>query len=225
MWHLWDHGREVTQSSVVVLANAAAARRFPQTAHLPLRIIRGQISSVATTPELSRLRTVLCGKGYLAPARNGAHTLGATYDLDDTDLGIRTADHFRNLETLSSTDPALHELLLATNPDIWDGRVALRCTSPDYLPLIGPAPDREAFVTTYDALRRDARRIIPQRAPSHRGLFIHCALGSRGFTYAPLGAEYLADLIDHQLPALSLALQKAVHPARFVIRDLKKNRL
>ncbi|XLM22684.1 hypothetical protein MKD33_09190, partial [Chromobacterium piscinae] len=32
------------------------------------------------------LRTVLCGEGYISPARGGRHCLGATFKFDTDDL-------------------------------------------------------------------------------------------------------------------------------------------
>lgn len=225
LWHVHGPQGLITSTGTLVLANAAAVGCFPQTAHLPLRSIRGQISVLPPTTALAPLRTVLCGAGYIAPADGDRQTLGATYDIDDADLAARPDDHRRNLDTLAQTDPALRRLLEESAPDQWQARVALRCATPDYLPVIGPAPDRDAVLEVYGALRQDARRPINEPGPNLPGLFLHCGLGSRGLTYAPLGAEYLADLIEGQLPALSLTLQQAVHPARFLIRDLKKKRL
>lgn len=225
IWHVRSDDQLIISTDTLVLANAAAVCRFPQTAHLPLRTIRGQISVLSSDTALEPLRTVLCGDGYIAPAHGGQQTLGATYDIDDTDLTPRPHDHRRNLDTLAQTDPALRQPLEDSVPDRWQARVALRCAAPDYLPVIGPAPDGEALLEVYGGLRQDARRLINEPCPNLPGLFLHCALGSRGLTYAPLGAEYLADLIEGQLPALPLALQQAVHPARFLIRDLKKKRL
>lgn len=224
-WQTWSTAERLVSSDVLILANAAAAQRFHQTEHLPLRVIRGQLSILPSSTALAPLRTVLCGEGYLAPEQHGHQTLGATYDVDDTDLAVRPEDHLRNLDTLARTDAALRPLLEGSAPEHWRARVALRCATPDYLPVIGPAPDRDAVLEVYSGLRKDARRVIAEPCPSLPGLFLHCGLGSRGLTYAPLGAEYLADLIEGQLPALPLTLQEAVHPARFLIRDLKKKRL
>lgn len=225
IWHLWNGRQHITATETLVLANAAAANRFGQTDHLPLRTIRGQVSILSGDTPLAALRTVICGEGYMAPAAGDCQTLGATYDIDQTDLTPCPGDHLRNLDTLASTDAALRRPLEDSAPANWQARVSLRCTTPDYLPLIGPAPDRNTTLRVYGGLRQDARRLIAEPCPNLSGLFLHCGLGSRGLTYAPLGAEYLADLIEGHLPALPQVLQQAVHPARFLIRDLKKKRL
>jgi len=50
-------------------------------------------------------------------------------------------------------------------------------------------------------------------------------MGSRGLSYAPLTAELLAAEIAGDTPALSKELCQAMYPVRFLIRDLKRNRI
>ena len=50
-------------------------------------------------------------------------------------------------------------------------------------------------------------------------------MGSRGLSYAPLTAELLAAEIAGDGQALDKELREAMHPARFLIRDLKRNRI
>ncbi len=224
-WSLNTGDQLPDTSAVVVIAASNGSQSFTQTRHLPLKAIRGQISSVPVTPPSQHLRTVICGAGYLAPASGGSHTLGATYNLDTTTPDIRDVDHRRNLDQLLLTDPALPNFLDNPSPAILDGRASLRCTTPDYLPLIGPAANFTAFTEDFALLRTNARADIPRCGSYWPGLYVHCGLGSRGFTYAPLGAELLAGVINREVPALPLDLQIALHPARFIIRDLKRNRI
>jgi tRNA 5-methylaminomethyl-2-thiouridine biosynthesis bifunctional protein len=50
-------------------------------------------------------------------------------------------------------------------------------------------------------------------------------MGSRGLSYAPLSAEILATELAGEKPILDKDLRLALHPTRFIIRDLKKKRL
>ena len=50
-------------------------------------------------------------------------------------------------------------------------------------------------------------------------------MGSRGLTYAPLTAEILSAEISKQLCPLERELRLALHPSRFIIRDLQKKRI
>jgi tRNA 5-methylaminomethyl-2-thiouridine biosynthesis bifunctional protein len=59
------------------------------------------------------------------------------------------------------------------------------------------------------------------RAPGLYGLF---ALGSRGLTWAALGAEQVAALIEGEPLPLEGALLDAVDPARFALRRLRRGK-
>ncbi len=106
-----------------------------------------------------------------------------------------------------------------------DGRANYRCTTNDYLPIVGAVPDLSALMRDYDPLRRDSRKVIPLMCSYQPNLYVHCGMGSRGLCYAPLTAELLASEIAGEIPPLERDLRLAMHPARFLIRDLKKNRL
>ncbi len=225
-WTLLDANHMALGSApVVVLCAGQGSAAFPESAHLPLRVIRGQISRIPATSASSPLRTVLCGKGYLAPARAGSHTAGATYGLDDPDTEVREEDHLSNLATLGAIDPVLQRLL--ETPELrvetLGGRAALRCNTPDYLPLAGPLPDAGAMAERFADLRRDARADIPDSGCYQEGLWVNCGHGSRGLTYAPLAAELVAARLSGEPPPLPRALALALHPARFLIRALKRN--
>ena len=225
LWHLGSP-RETYTASTVVLAASNNSRTFELSRHLPLKPIRGQVSITPARHQSRALNTVICGAGYLAPTdEQSAHTFGASYDLGSLSSEVRAEDHQTNIDTLIATDPLLQDLFGELHANALEGRAALRCTSPDYLPLLGPVPIFEDFAEAYADLRRDARADIPLAGSYWPGLYVHCGLGSRGFTYAPLGAEILASYIDGEAPVLPNDLLKALHPARFIIRDLKRRRL
>ncbi|MGB5146034.1 MAG: bifunctional tRNA (5-methylaminomethyl-2-thiouridine)(34)-methyltransferase MnmD/FAD-dependent 5-carboxymethylaminomethyl-2-thiouridine(34) oxidoreductase MnmC [Porticoccaceae bacterium] len=222
-WQLSHRRGEITGSyDVVVLANATELARFEQTRHLPLKAIHGQISICPATPASKKLRTVICGAGYLGPAVGGRHTFGATYDLSATHLEVRSDGHRDNLAKLGATDPRLPEILGAPDPAQLSGRAGLRCVTPDYLPLVGPAPIEHLMLETFAPLRRDARADIPRPGSYWPGLFIHGGHGSRGLSHAPLCATLLADLIEGRPRPLAQELVIALNPARFLIRALKR---
>jgi tRNA 5-methylaminomethyl-2-thiouridine biosynthesis bifunctional protein len=136
-------GRRTVLASapVVVLAGAAEIKRFPQSAELPLKRIRGQITRLPQTAESQALRTVVCAEGYVAPARLGEHTLGASFDFKSDDLTPTTAEHLGNLAMLEEISTIWSaRLQIDKLPRNLEGRAAFRCTSPDYLPIVGPWP-------------------------------------------------------------------------------------
>ena len=225
LWRL-ESSTGTHTATTVVLAASNSSSAFELSQHLPLKPIRGQVSIAPAQNQSRALKTVICGAGYLAPAdEQAAHTFGASYNLDSLSSEVEVQDHQRNIDTLIKTDPTLHSLLGEVKASQLDGRAALRCTSPDYLPLVGPLPVFEDFVENYGGLKRDARADIPLSGSYWPGLYVHCGLGSRGFTYAPLGAEILASYICGEAPVLPNDLQKALNPARFIIRDLKRKRI
>jgi len=223
-WAVLDaRGSILAQAPLIVVAAGLASATFAQCAHLPLRAIRGQISNLPENTISRRLRTVVCGAGYIAPAQDGLHTLGATYDIDDQDVALRVADHQRNIEVLARMDPWFRALIPDDIASL-TGRAAIRCATPDYLPLVGPAPDYDAFNERFAAYRRNARADIPLPGVWQRGLWLSCGYGSRGFTYAPLAAELLAAQICGEIPPAPRSLAMALNPGRFIIRALKRGR-
>jgi len=132
-----------------------------------IKRIRGQISCLPANAESGQLRTVLCAKGYVAPPRDGTHTLGASFNFQQTDDAPSIAEHQANLEMLEQISSDLYQRLQADPQQTaaLQGRVAFRCTSPDYLPLIGPLAAPQAFADTYAALAQECAAIPARRLP------------------------------------------------------------
>jgi tRNA 5-methylaminomethyl-2-thiouridine biosynthesis bifunctional protein len=100
-WQVCDaSGAPIAQASVAVIANARDAKQFSYTQHLPIKAIRGQITYLPVTQKSQLLKTVICSEGYIAPAENGLHCTGATFNLKDDELTLRPADHHTNLDNL-----------------------------------------------------------------------------------------------------------------------------
>lgn len=222
LWQAWDGERLLASASVVVLAGAAEIKRFPASAQLPLKRIRGQITRLAETPESRALATVICAEGYVAPARNGEHTLGASFAFNSDDLTPSVTEHVGNLELLQEISEDLGERLNTHELPAEDlqGRAAFRCTSPDYLPIVGPLADRTAFVEAYGVLRKDARQTPDTECPWLDGLYVNSGHGSRGLITAPLSGELIAAWLDDEPLPLPRSVAEACHPNRFALRDL-----
>ena len=200
---------------VVVIANSYLARQFAQTADLPLKTIRGQVSHAISSPQSASLRTVVCHDGYLTPAIQGQHALGATFDPGDENNDWRAEDQQRNWQSLEQALPGL------LSPDaLVGGRAGIRCNSPDYLPLVGPVADRAAMAEAFAGLARNARHSIASPGHYHPGLYASLAYGARGLTAIPLCSELLASQIAGEPPPVPQTLVNALHPARFVIRGI-----
>ena len=221
-WHALCGDAVLASAPVVVLAGAAEIKRFPFSAELPLKRIRGQITRLAQTPQSKVLATVVCAEGYVAPARLGEHTLGASFDFKNDDLTPTVAEHAGNVEMLREISVDLAQRLGADALALeqLEGRAAFRCTSPDYLPIVGPLAERTAFDQAYAALRKDARQIPEAACPWLDGLYINSGHGSRGLITAPLCAELLAAWLNDEPLPVPVSVAEACHPNRFAVRAL-----
>lgn len=232
-----DQGKCLTDESgakhgpfdAVIIAGALETRQLEQTRWLEghLNPVRGQISFVPeeTMTKLSGERAIKCvlsHKGYITPARNGMHVFGATFSRDDTETDLRNGDHAFNITQLGKVLPDIASKL---SPDMLDGRASLRTTTADHLPLIGPAPDFDAYLASYGDIDKGKKGARYVDAPYHKGVYICTGFGARGLIGAPLAAEILAsEICDMPLP-LEKELMHAIHPARFIIRGLKRRQI
>jgi tRNA 5-methylaminomethyl-2-thiouridine biosynthesis bifunctional protein len=221
-WQVWNQGELIESAPVVVLAGAADIKRFAQSTDLPLKRIRGQITRLPQTGSSAALATVVCAEGYVAPARLGEHTLGASFDFHSDDLTPDPADHLGNVQLLQAISSDLTERLGASglDPEQLEGRAAFRCTSPDYLPIVGPLADQAAFADAYAALARDARQVPDVPCPWLEGLYINSGHGSRGLITAPLSGELIAAWLNDEPLPVPLSVAQACLPNRFALRAL-----
>lgn len=221
-WQAWDGDTLLADAPVVVLAGAAEIKRFPYSSELPLKRIRGQITRLPQTRESQHLNTVVCAEGYVAPARLGEHTLGASFDFNNDDLIPTAAEHAGNLQMLEEISADLLTRLGADTlqPETLEGRAAFRCTSPDYMPIVGPLADSQAFADAYSALSKDARQTPDIPCPWLNGLYVNSGHGSRGLITAPLSGELLAAWLNNEPLPLPRAVAEACHPNRFALRRL-----
>ncbi|MDG1582265.1 bifunctional tRNA (5-methylaminomethyl-2-thiouridine)(34)-methyltransferase MnmD/FAD-dependent 5-carboxymethylaminomethyl-2-thiouridine(34) oxidoreductase MnmC [Pseudomonas sp. GOM6] len=219
-WQALEGERLLAEAPVAVLAGAAEVQRF--AAELPLKRIRGQITRLPQTTASAALNCVVCAEGYVAPARQGEHTLGASFDFHSQDCTPTAAEHAGNLDLLREISTDLSGRLHADSlePAQLQGRAAFRCTSPDYLPIVGPLADPDAFASAYAVLGKDARQVPDTPCPWREGLYVNSGHGSRGLISAPLSAELLAAWLNNEPLPVSRAVAEACHPNRFLLRKL-----
>lgn len=212
--------------ATVILATGHRLPEWEQTQHLPLSAVRGQVSHIPTTPQLSPLRQVLCYDGYLTPVNpaNQHHCIGASYQRGDTATDFRAAEQQENKQRLLRCLP---QVSWPQQVDISDNqaRCGVRCAIRDHLPMVGAVPDYAKTLTQYQDLPGKIQRsdeIMP--APVWPELFMVGALGSRGLCSAPLVAEILAaQMFGEPLP-LDAKTLAALNPNRFWVRKLLKGR-
>lgn len=225
-WHLFGaDGQSCITSETLVIANAFDCKQFQQTEFLPVTQLRGQISYIPSNRASSALKTVICGEGYITPQHNGQHSIGATYNKGVFTTALRPEDHQANLDKIGATDSGIATVIGSQNVTTMTGRANYRCTTKDYLPIVGAIADLAQLIEDYSGLRRDAKSSIATAGSYLPNLYINCGMGSRGLSYAPLSAEILAAELAGDEPILDKDLRLALHPTRFIIRDLKKKRL
>jgi len=186
-WEILDaSGAVLASAPVAILANAYFAAKFSQAAGLALRPVRGQVSLLPERDHMN-LRIAVCREGYITPARDGVHCLGASFNEGMLEEGARVEDHAANLWRLERMLPGFGA---GVAPESLDGRVAFRAMSTDRLPVLG-------------------------ELPSEPGLFACLALGSRGMTWGALAAEIVASRIDGDPMPVERDLLTAVDAGRF----------
>lgn len=225
-FHYQDHNWQLLSPAasycapVAILCASAALRHWPQTAALPMQVIRGQNTLVQASADSTKLRTVVTGQRTLFPPVAGQQTISATYDRHSEAITPRADDDAENLQRLDSSflgHPPVGNQIMAS-------RVGLRSNSLDHAPLIGPVPDLPAMAHNYAELARDASTPFSTPGTYLPGLYVSAAHGSSGLATSALAAEYLASLVCAELPPLDRATRDCLNPARFLIRDLKKQR-
>src|SRR5208282_4411754 len=178
-------GAVIATAPVVILANAHDAARLAVIG-APLQRIRGQVTLIAAAA-LSRLSTVVCGRGYVVPTENGMAIAGASYDLDAEDPALHVAEHARNLEHVTRLLPDV----MPPQSAVRGGNVGFRCVASDRMPLIGALPDITATRARATELTGAQLADLP-RLPGLYGAF---GYASRGLTWAALGGELIASLV------------------------------
>ncbi len=222
-WYLLDEKlNELNKTSVVVIANAMDALKFSQTKNLPLRPMRGQVSLLPSTQASEQLKTVLSYEGYTTPAQNSWHSVGATFSPNDVDYSIRMQDHKMNIDLLQQHFPEFHQYLFENSNTLLQGRVGMRCQTPDYLPITGPVANEDFFIENYAALRTGHAHQKLSSGHYWPGLYVSLGHGSRGLTTTNFCAEIIASELDQDFFPAETSVVSALHPARFLIRNLKR---
>lgn len=172
--------------------------------------VRGQVSWIK---QRVKTNAPLSARGYICPAYNGVQVVGATYDRMLYFDEPRVMDDARNLESVA-------EFLGDKKCEILGSKVGYRSYSGDRFPIIGPLVDAEFFMDSYKGLhwKRDSK-IEPKFKD---GLFISTAHGARGLGTAILGAEMILDYVLKRPFCIEKSLKNELHPARFLVRKLKK---
>jgi tRNA 5-methylaminomethyl-2-thiouridine biosynthesis bifunctional protein len=194
-WRLHSDDGQTLTADHVVLANGEDAMTLVSLPAVKLKRIRGQVSHVRATEASAGWRQAVCHAGYLTPAIQGVHCVGATFDLHRHDRDTVGDDNRRNLAELRDHLTDRWRELGGDQAEVVSARVGFRCQSTDFLPLAGAVPSQPA------------------------GLWLSIAHGSRGITGTPLCADLIAAQILNLPPPADQEIIDALSPARFMLRQ------
>lgn len=214
-WLITDSaGALIASARTVVVAGGAtgdAAQWFGQ-AEWPVDAVHGRIT-LLDAGSLAAPKIPVHRDGYVLPAIDGLVVAGASYERAGV-LDGATSDR-ANLRKLCGVLPEADVSKLAPHPA---SRSAARAVARDRMPMIGALPDVAALshelVTRKGVGLQDLSRLP--------GVYVAGAYASRGLTWAALGAEVLACIIEGSPPPLEASLRDAVDPARFVFKALRR---
>jgi len=128
-------GRCLRFGAVVLAAGASMNEMLTQfgVQGVPIDITSGQVSHIPATTSSDTLRCGLSFGGYLTPAIDGMHELGATFEREPNDA-VTSEGHTHNLRLLPES---LRQLFADTDVTEINGRTARRASTPDRNPIWG----------------------------------------------------------------------------------------
>ena len=102
------------------------------------------------------------------------------------------------------------------------GKVGFRCTTPDYLPIVGQAVAAQAYCQQFQHIQNP--RLRSKQPPAILpGLLVNVGHGSKGCSTVSSCAELIAQLIYREPIGMPMDLVEHLHPGRFLIRDIRRN--
>lgn len=209
------------KASILVLTAGAETKLIAPFDQLPMYPVKGQVSAMQTNTKINALSTVICHKGYLTPAHNDLHCIGATFDKDFTDTNVCEQSDKYNLSMLQESMATGFDWQLS---DVKHSKARLRCMTPDHLPVVGPMAKIDEHPNLFPHLAKDKNWRYSIPAPYYENLYTLTGLGARGLCSAPLLAEILAaDICGSPYPVDSNMLFN-LSTNRFVIRDIIKRK-
>ncbi len=191
-WLAFDaDGRVQASASSVVLANAwhasALLAATPGLGAMPkvgaMHRLGGQVSYFAAN-QPGWPHAIVAGDGYCLPAVDGLHVGGSTYMADVATSKITAQGH---QDVMNKLSVLLNVQKAAVGPVPTKGWAGWRAAVSDRLPVIG-------------------------QVPGSSGLWLACAFGSRGLTWAPLAGDLIAARLNHEPLPLERELMRKIAP-------------
>ena len=213
----------IAKAEAVIICAGKDLFSFKQSRFLPNMPVAGQTTFATAKGNSQNLKTVIGHEGYLTPAINNQHIFGATFERENSTPTLIPEADDKNREQLKKYLPDFYNELLSFK----SAHTAVRMTTPDRFPYVGLLPDVDFYQTSYHDLHQGKQYKEYPPAKYQDGLFVLGGLGSRGLTTSGLCAKNLCDLLENKPQTSQLRhssqLLEYCHPARFLIKALKRN--
>lgn len=132
-------------ADAIIIASGQGVKHFEETAFLPIKAVRGQITRVKATHHSAQMQCNIQYGGYISPpTKEGWHMLGSTFQrwLDHEEL--MEEDNADNLAKLGENVPHL-----VAGLEVLDARASLRTSVPDHFPVAGHLQDHIYISTAH----------------------------------------------------------------------------
>ncbi|MDN2662116.1 bifunctional tRNA (5-methylaminomethyl-2-thiouridine)(34)-methyltransferase MnmD/FAD-dependent 5-carboxymethylaminomethyl-2-thiouridine(34) oxidoreductase MnmC [Psychromonas sp. 14N.309.X.WAT.B.A12] len=212
-----QHQASTFNHQYIVIAAGMDTLKFKQCRAVPLSATRGQVSHVPSNDALTTLKLPLCHEGYLTPAMQGEHCMGATFKRHDENIDYRESEQQENHQKLKKciAGKAWVDTILTND----QAHIATRTTTRDHFPYLGE-------LTDYDQLKKDyqAGTVSHSNLPTLPNAYLITGLGSRGLCSAPLLAEILASRINYESLPIANKIYKKMQIPRQWLNYMAKNK-
>ena len=223
-WRILNKSDEsIAEAEAIIICNGRDLFNFEQSNFLPHMPVAGQTTYALASDESKKLQTVIGHEGYLTPAINGQHIFGSTFEREQPNPKMNPKADDENCEQLEKYLPPFYAELYGFK----SAHTAVRMTTPDRFPYAGALPDKGFYQQSYHDLHQGKHYKTYPNAKYQEGLFILGGLGSRGLTTSGLCAKALCKLLVNKYssqPQQQKQLLQYCHPARFLIKVLKRNK-
>lgn len=200
---------------ILIYALGSDAKDFLRYEAMFLSKVRGQLTHLK--PFL-KTEFPLSSKAYICPSKSNLQVIGATYDRLNENCKSQMKDDEENLANVKEFLKGDEKL------EIIGSRVGFRSYSSDRFCIVGAAYDEEFYKQNYKALlwHKNKPQIPAQNIPN---FYLNFAHGSRAFSSSVLATRYICALINDEPLGFYADFIPHIHPARFIIRKLKKGLL
>ncbi len=215
----------ITEAEAVIICAGKDLFNFKQSSFLPNMPVAGQTTFATAQGNSKQLKTVIGHEGYLTPAIDHQHIFGATFDRKNDAPTLTTEADDKNRIQLKKYLPSFYKKLSSFK----SAHTAVRMTTPDRFPYVGLLPNVDFYKKNYHDLHQGKQYKEYPSAQYQDGIFVLGGLGSRGLTTSGLCAKNLCNLLENKSQSSqqlhSSQLLQYCHPARFLIKALKRNQV